>query len=1099
MSCRFAIPPPDVTRISLQPDQLQCTIHQLPRNPRAPPVPRKDSVSASCRPLAAHSTVKTTMICRMLLLALITLSTATSADDLHFERRIRPLLIERCCKCHSAEQQKGGLLLDSRAALLQGGETGPAIDPANPDNSLLLQAVRQENGLEMPPDGKLTNEQIQALTQWIRQGAPWPGTASTETATTAAADIIPAPLPPNSSHLAGSLQLWLKADSLQLADNDTVPIWPDHSGHGRDLSATKGVREGGTGQPGSFVQHSNLRGRPAVRFSATTGLAASPGNPVDIRGDAPLTITIVMNLQQFAGQPSHSSVFCIGDPAHAADPGRPLAALIEIDQTQQSALDFAGGWGHDATLGPGSFQTLFNKPVILTVVRTPGPIQSTTRFHINGRHVPAHRTATGVPDNRSSIPDLRHRSDIGMFLGKALSWCGGIQGDIGEVVVWNSALSDADRLAVESYLGEKYGLWIDEDRSVAKPAAYTESEKRHWAWQPLRNITPPVVQNPSWARNPIDQFLLAALEADGLQPPAEIDKRTFLRRVTFDLTGLPPTPAELDAFLADHSPQACDTVVDRLLQSRHYGERWGRHWLDLVRYAESTANDANAVMGQAWRYRNYVINAFNDDLPWDQFLIEQLAGDLLPPTDSVAVNTRRIIATGYLMIGPKALAETDKEQSRLDIVDDQIDVTGRAMLGLTLACARCHDHKFDPIRATDYYALAGILRSTEPFQNEVRNATMWWEFPVPQGPGTPPVMVMAPRETQPRNLRVHLRGNRFTLGKIVPRGTPGIIAAAMPATHSSNMPVIDPHQNSSGRLELARWIASPRNPLTARVLTNRVWQLHFGTGIVATPDNFGTRGDPPANPDLLDWLTGQFIQSGWSVRQLHRMIVLSRTYRLPNLQSETADNLRSTRKSSVFRIRRRRLSAEELRDALLLTSGQLDADPGGSESGDFLISKSEDINALIRPNRVAADDEFYTSFRKRSVYLPIVRNMLPDVLALFDAADPNGVTAVRNETTVASQGLFLLNHPFVLQQAQAFAKRVTAETRLSDQQRIELAHQLALGRSAGADELSDTLNFLIGFQNSPELHDTPLAERQLAAWQALCQTLLCSSEFLYVE
>ena len=238
-------------------------------------------------------------------------------------------------------------------------------------------------------------------------------------------------------------------------------------------------------------------------------------------------------------------------------------------------------------------------------------------------------------------------------------------------------------------------------------------------------------------KTPIDRFILRELEQRRLKPAAPADKRTLLRRVTFDLTGLPPTPEEVAAFLDDASPQAFEKVVNRLLDSPHYGERWGRHWLDVVRYAESTANDANAVMRYAWRYRNYVIDAFNRDLPYDQFLIEQLAGDLLPPTDSIAVNTRRVIATGFLMVGPKALAETDKEQSRLDIVDDQIDVTGRAMLGLTLACARCHDHKFDAIRTTDYYALAGIFRSTEPFQDENRNATMWWEFPVPQGPGEP--------------------------------------------------------------------------------------------------------------------------------------------------------------------------------------------------------------------------------------------------------------------------------------------------------------------------------------------------------------------------
>jgi hypothetical protein len=679
------------------------------------------------------------------------------------------------------------------------------------------------------------------------------------------------------------------------------------------------------------------------------------------------------------------------------------------------------------------------------------------------------------------VPDIQQRADIGVFMGKALDWCGAFQGDIGEVLVYNTALADVDRLGVEAYLGEKFGLWIDEERTVAKKAKYTDTEKSHWAYQPVREISPPKVKNEAWVLTPIDRFTLAALEAHSVTPAPEVDKRTFLRRVTFDLTGLPPTPEEIDEFLADTSPQAYETVVDRLLKSPHYGERWGRHWLDLVRYAESTANDANAVMQYAWRYRNYVIEAFNQDLPYDQFLIEQLAGDLLPPTDSVAVNTRRVIATGYLMLGPKALAETDKEQSRLDIVDDQIDVTGRAMLGLTLACARCHDHKFDAIRTADYYALAGIFRSTEPFQNEVRNATMWWEFPVPQGAGLEPLMVMAPKETQPRNLRVHLRGNRFTLGRIVPRGPLGILDLS---------PTIDPHQMSSGRLELARWIANPANPLTPRVLVNRVWQLHFGRGIVGTPDNFGTRGELPSDPDLLDWLASQLIEGGWSVKQLHRLIVLSSTYRMAH------DDLQL---NTPYFVHRRRLSAEELRDAMLMTSGQLDLVPGKSESGDYLLSKSEDISAIIRPNRVGADDEFYTTFRKRSVYLPIVRNMLPDVLSLFDAADPNGVTATRNETTVASQGLFLLNHPFVRQQANAFAERLLEASSLTDEQRIDLAHRLAYGRGASPNEQQETQAFLIEYIQSPSLADKSETERRQGAWQSFCQSLLCSNEFLYVE
>ncbi|MBS0261496.1 MAG: DUF1549 domain-containing protein [Planctomycetes bacterium] len=1053
------------------------------------------------------------------ILAILGLAWPALADEQHFESKFRPLLIERCHKCHAGKAMKGGLRLDSREALLKGGDTGPAILSGKPDESLLIQAVRHENGLEMPPDGKLTAAQIDALAQWVRDGAIWPGTTVAAATESNPGEVLTTPRLPNSGPLAGALQLWLRADTFQMADGQSVPVWPDQSGRGRDLTATKGVREGGVGGPGTFIRHSTLVGRPAVRFSSgtgqnpgsvsadPTGLAASPGNPVDIRGDAALTMTIVMNLSQFAGQHSHTTVFCVGNPAHGGDPGKPLAALIEIDQPQQFSLDFAGGWGHDAILAPGSFQPYFSKPVIVTITKTPGPIKDTTRFYLNGKlagPLPEH-PVTG----RDTIPDIQHRADVGVFLGKALGFCGAIQGDIGEVLLYNTALSDADRLGVEMYLGEKFGLWIDEERTVARPATFNDAEKQHWAYQPIREVPPPEVPNEAWIRTPLDRFTLAAWEKHRLAPAGDVDQRTWLRRVSYDLIGLPPTPAEVDTFLADKSPQAYETVVTRLLDSPHYGERWGRHWLDLVRYAESTANDANAVMRYAWRYRNYVIDAFNSNLPYDQFLIEQLAGDLLPTTDSVAVNTRRTIATGYLMIGPKALAETDKEQSRLDIVDDQIDVTGRAMLGLTLACARCHDHKFDAVRATDYYALAGIFRSTEPFQNEARNATMWWEFTVPQGAGAEPLMVMAPKETLSRNLRVHLRGNRFTLGKIVPRGGLGIVAAVATGSDQSPSAIVDPHQMSSGRLELARWIASPKNPLTARVLVNRVWQLHFGKGIVGTPDNLGTRGEPPADPALLDWLASQFLKSGWNVKQLHRQIVLSHTYRLQNAESDRQGSVaeptsaggssRDVTDLSAYRFHRRRLSAEELRDAMLLTSGQLDPTPGSSESGEFLFGKAEDINSLIRPNRVGADDEFYTTFRKRSVYLPIVRNMLPDVLALFDAADPNGVTAIRNETTVASQGLFLLNHPFVRQQARAFAERLSRDSQLTPEQRIELAHRLAYGRSATPVEVEETNLFLKAFVESPAFGEKPFAERQAAAWQAFCQSLLCSNEFLYVN
>lgn len=1022
----------------------------------------------------------------------------SKANDLEFfESKVRPLLIQRCFKCHAAMEAKGGLKIDSRESVLQGGESGPAIVVGKPDESILLKAVRYEDGLEMPPDGKLSPIEIDVLQKWIRDGVVWPGAVMS--ASTIEEDSLPAVIPklPNSDTIKGALQLWLRADLLQISDGESVPVWPDQSGRGRDLTATKGVREGGVGGPGNFVMHSTILGRPAVRFSSWTGLASSPGNHVDIQGDASLTMMMVMNLSKFDGQPSHSTILSVGNPAFAGDPGRPLAALVEIDQTQQFSLDFAGGWNHDAVLAPGSYSNLFGKPVIVTVVKEPGPINRTTRFYINGKLA---GPLEGQPlEGRDTVPDIQHRYDIGVFLGKALEWCGAFQGDVGEVIVFNAALNQSDRLGVETYLGEKFGIWVDEERLLASKPTYSEREKQHWAYQPLRKISPPAVTKEAWIRTPIDRFTLATYAKNLPDLDQEIDRPGFLRRVSLDLIGLPPTAEEVEAFVKDDSPKAYERVVERLLDSPHYGERWGRHWLDLVRYAESTANDANAVMQYAWRYRNYVIDAFNHDLPYDQFIIEQLAGDLLPKTDSIEVNTRRIIATGYLMIGPKALAETDKEQSRLDIVDDQIDVTGRAMLGMTIACARCHDHKFDAIRTTDYYAMAGIFRSTEPFQNEVRNATMWWEYPVAQGAGLEPIMVMAPKEAVSRNLRVHLRGNRFTLGKIVPRGALGIVDAVSHDGADSKSSIVEPHQLSSGRLELARWIASPSNPLTTRVLVNRVWQLHFGNGLVNTPDNFGTRGEAPAQPDLLDWLAGEFINGGWSIKKLHRLIVLSSTYRRAAVIESGADSGGEKVAQKPLRYQRRRLSAEEIRDSMLMASGQWDRSMGKSESGDFLLSKSEDIKAIIRPNQVGADDEFYTNFRKRSVYLPVVRNMLPDVMTLFDAADPNNVTAVRNQTTVASQGLFLLNHPFAVQMAKSFATRVLSEPELSIEDRINLAHRIAFARGATDEEYQESRELLNAISQADQLRDQSESNRLLAAWQVFCQSLFCSNEFLYVD
>ena len=1020
-------------------------------------------------------------------------------DEAFFERRVRPVLVERCHKCHSADRAKGGLRLDSRERVLTGGETGPALVAGQPADSLLLQAVEQTGGLKMPPDGRLKDAEIAALREWIAAGAPWPQTARPEPSD-AVSEVRPAlrepALAPDAEELASGLQLWLRADSLALADGEAVSVWPDQSPYGRDLSVTKGVRPGGVGGPGKFIPQSTLMGRPAVRFETTTGLASSPGNPIPVAGDSPLTLVLVMSLQRHEAGSSHDCVLCVGDPAHGADPGRPLAALIEIDRTQDHSLDFAGGFGHDVFPGRGSFAPFYGKSVVLTIVKRPGPTLRNTQLFVNGRPLV---NAAGGLDGRDEILDLKHRRDVGVFLGKALGFCGPIQGDLGEVLIYNTAVTDAHRQGLERHLAEKYGFLWEGLADLAARAEFTDEERQFWAYQPVREPVPPAVREEAWVRTPVDRFVLRSMEDRGLRPLPPADRRTLLRRITLDLSGLPPTLEETQAFLDDSSPQAYERVVERLLQSPQYGERWARHWLDLVRYAESTANDANAVMRYAWRYRNYVIDAFNSDLPYDQFLIEQLAGDLLPGAATPAEKTRRIIATGYLMVGPKALAETDKEQSRLDIVDDQIDVTGRAMLGLTVACARCHDHKFDAVRTSDYYALAGVFRSTEPFMDENRNATMWWEFDVPQADGQPAVTVMAPRDSVPRNLRVHLRGNRFTLGPVVRRGALQVVS--LPETDTSAG--IDPQQVSSGRLELAEWIAHSANPLTPRVMVNRIWQHHFDRGLVATSDNFGTRGERPSHPELLDWLAARFVASGWSVKQMHRLIVHSAAYQQQAVSdSNTPESDPEGRWFTGHR--RRRMSVEEIRDSLLAVTGRLDRRAGTNESGEYLIEKAEGIGAKIRPNRVGADDPFYTTFQKRTIYLPVVRNMLPDVLALFDAADPNGVTAVRNETTVAPQSLFLMNNPLVRDSALALAQQLIALSPADgdgtdEVPRIQAAHRRVLGRVATADELAEGREFLAAAQ---ALSADPVAEPaalRLAAWQSYCQALLCSNEFLYVE
>jgi hypothetical protein len=621
------------------------------------------------------------------------------------------------------------------------------------------------------------------------------------------------------------------------------------------------------------------------------------------------------------------------------------------------------------------------------------------------------------------------------------------------------------------------GWW---GRPCAAEPAYriTDEQRRFWSFQPVRVVTPPTVRDATWSRSPIDRFILAALEAKGLKPAPAADKRTLIRRATFDLTGLPPEPEEIYAFLTDDSPQAFERVVDRLLASPAYGERWGRHWLDLVRYTDSF--DARILSGAgnvmdipaAWRYRDWVVSALNRDLPYDQFVQQQIAGDIAPKKGSDPLNSKgqtpfsELTATGFLAIGNWGGGDADKEKLLTDIVDDQIDVVSRALLGVTLSCARCHDHKFDPFSTADYYGLAGIFFSTHILPNvgpktdgpPMLRIPLEKPVPVPASLGLlaggqykppPSPFVHGAQEggvpgsphAGTHDVAVHMRGRYDRLAELVPRRFPIILAG-------DKQP---PITQGSGRLELARWIASPENPLTARVMVNRLWQHHFGEGIVRTPSNFGKLGERPTHPELLDYLARQLVESGWSLKQMHRAITLTATY-----QQGSSPRDRDPENRLFGRMNRRRLEAEAVRDSLLFVAGRLDRTLGGPATRDFNSPRRTLYQVSIRSDR--------STFRE-----------------LFDAADTTAIIDTRAESTVAPQALFLLNHPFVREQAKSLAARVMREAD-DEKRRIERLYVLLYGRPPREREAE------IGRETMRRL-----------GLDAYCHLLMCANELIYVD
>ncbi|MGC6464692.1 MAG: DUF1549 and DUF1553 domain-containing protein [Akkermansiaceae bacterium] len=620
-----------------------------------------------------------------------------------------------------------------------------------------------------------------------------------------------------------------------------------------------------------------------------------------------------------------------------------------------------------------------------------------------------------------------------------------------------------------------------------------------WAYQPVEDPPLPEVRQADWPREDFDRFVQAQFEEAGFKPAKAAEKRTLVRRAYLDLHGLPPSRKQVDAFLNDKSPEAWPRLIDQLLESPRYGERWGRHWLDVARYSDSNGMDEDIAHPSAWRYRDYVIESFNLDKPFDQFIVEQLAGDLLP-AKNLSERRAKTVGLGFLSVGPKMLACDDPDKMRRDIVDEQMDTTGRVFLGMTIGCARCHDHKIDPISIEEYYGLAGIFMSTKTltkysvvaefhehdFTDEEDKKT-WKEVRRLEGlqkkKETPkeekerlggeiaklkkdlsaPFKVMGVTEYPTQDVKVHLKGDYLTLGEVVPRGVP----AAWTGGKEVEMPA-----EQSGRLELARWIVSKENPLTSRVIVNRLWRWHFGRGIVATPDNFGGLGEEPTHPELLDHLATRFVESGWSVKAMHRLLMNSATYcQSAATEREFVD--KDPENKLFARWQRRRVESEVIRDGILLKSGRLDLTMGGS----MVVSRS---NKYIDRGPLKS----HSLVPRRTVYLPVYRSTGYDDQKAFDAADPTAPDGNRRSSTVAGQALFLMNSELVHESSKALADQVMKHP---EAERSSWLISHVFNREATESECLKGSQFVADYGDEKE------------AWAAFARVLFASNEFLYTE
>ena len=685
--------------------------------------------------------------------------------------------------------------------------------------------------------------------------------------------------------------------------------------------------------------------------------------------------------------------------------------------------------------------------------------------------------------------------------------------------------------------------------------------RAHWAFRPLQSTAPR--EGTSWAWSTIDRYVADAWTAVSLEPVDEANPLVLLRRTHLLLTGLPPSADEVSEYLASPDRPAFRQRVEALLHSPQFGERWARHWLDLARYADSNGLDENFLFREAWRYRNWVVDAWNDGMPFDQFLLEQIAGDLLP-FESVEQRDSQRIASGFMVVGPKVLLGINPNKQRMDVADELIDTIGKSVLGLTLGCARCHDHKFDPIPTEDYYALAGIMTSTQVMETRfMLGQQRLMERLVGLGPegraldeayekfyrelpklketrsraesvaklieeedheglaellkkhddvlapslrnnGHPekgdlglqqdyvkslryrienppkiPARAMIPTDREQIADEAVRRSGRFdSKGETVPRGFLQVI------TERGSQPLFS--ETMSGRKELAEWLCdtdSGAGFLTARVLANRIWYYLMGQGLVRTLDNFGRKGERPSHPALLDYLAARLIESDWSAKALIREIVLSRTFALSSASTEEGERI-DPENRYWWRAHRRRLEPEVLRDAMYAAAGQLDLTPMQSSVW-YLGDQATAVGANKNRRR--------TDFPARSLYLPMIRNDLPDLFEAFDFADPHATTGARPQTMSPFQGLYMLNEEKVIELAEATVSPILTTTS-NNQERCELLMQKVFGRSPRESELHSVMEFLL---HSPEAESE--STNELRSWTQICQALFSSSQFQFMD